>query len=464
MSLRSVLIAAPGSDSGKTTITCALLQALKDRGLDTVSFKCGPDYIDPLFHKRVLGVDSRNLDTFFAGKEGVWNTAAKLGNRYAVIEGVMGLYDGRSTDGIDGSGYEIAETLNAPIVLIVNASGTGRTIISIIKGMLLDDTEHLIKGVILNKISAGFYESLKPSLEKELSAMREDVKLLGCFPKNAGISIGSRHLGLMMPDEISDLQRMISDAASILEENADVDGIISIMEDGKADQPIVNNKSSAVAGGVDDLTLAVAYDEAFCFYYADNFDILRENGVKLQFFSPIHDEKLPDNIDGILLGGGYPENYLEQLSSNKSMLASIKEAINKDIPSLAECGGFMYLHNSITDTEGKTYDMAGVIDGECRYTGHLVRFGYMQIESAKDLNNEALLYKSLVGMKGHEFHYYDSTFNGNSYIAGKPGKDKKWDCIVTCNNGVWGFPHFYYRSNPEFIKAFTEKMKLHRQS
>ena len=471
------MLAAPGSNSGKTTITCALLQALKERGLEPFSFKCGPDYIDPLFHKKVLEIDSRNLDTFFVGENGIRKIMSEIGDSYAVIEGVMGLYDGSRIDSIEGSSYEVAEALDTPIILIVDASGVGRTVISIIKGMLLDDTKHLIKGILLNRISAHFYESLKPVLEKELSDFRPDVKLLGFFPKDENIKVGSRHLGLMLPNEIEDIRKKIGKAAALLEESADVNEIISIMRsaaglEGKAiEDDRTENRISTFQGnsqqessvivkeGSSPLTLAVAYDEAFCFYYRDNLDLFREYGVNIKFFSPLHDETLPEDCDGIFLGGGYPENHLQKLSENKSMLASVRQAIEEGIPSLAECGGFMYLHRSLTDPDGRTYEMVGAIDGECHYTGHLVRFGYMQIEAQKDTADMDELHKSLVGMRGHEFHYYDSSCNGSAYIADKPFADKKWDCMITDKNGIWGFPHFYYRSDPDFIKAFVVKMK-----
>ncbi len=448
------MIAAPRSRSGKTTITCALLQALKERGLNPVSFKCGPDYIDPMFHEKVLGIEGRNLDTFFAGKEGVQNISAGCGDRYAVIEGVMGLFDGLTPDGIFGSSYEVATILKSPIILVVDASGVGRTVISLIKGMLLDDTEHLIKGVILNNMTDSFFTSLKPVLEKELSAMRSDVKLLGYFPKNKDISIDSRHLGLQLPGEIDGIQKKIAQAASLLEKSVNVDEIISLMEGAETPgkQPAMIETDSLT-----DLSLAVARDEAFCFYYRENLELFEKLGVRIKFFSPIRDEKLPEDINGLLLGGGYPENYLEELSRNKSMLSSIKSAINAGIPSLAECGGFMYLHRSITGIDGRDYEMVGAIDGECHYTGHLVRFGYMEIEKAPGADGDQLA-ESLVGMKGHEFHYYDSSFTCDGFVAGKPNKDMKWNCMVAEKNGFWGFPHFYYNSNPQFIRLFTTKM------
>ena len=471
---KRIMIAAPRSGSGKTTITCALLEALKDRGCSPISFKVGPDYIDPMFHKKILGIDSRNLDIYFSESDGIRDVMSEVGDSFAVIEGVMGLYDGANVDGTYGSSYEVAAVVQAPIVLVIDASGVGRTIISLIKGMILDDTNYLIKGIILNKINEGFYEKLKPVLEEELSKVRDDIKLLGFFPKDPTLSIDSRHLGLKLPNEINDIKEKLSDAAATLEKHADIPSLISIMEGadrvkiGDADIEELRQFSNDVADekNTQELTLAVASDEAFCFYYKDNLELFEKSGVKLKFFSPIADEKLPEECDGILIGGGYPENYLEDLSQNKSMLASIKNALDKGIPSLAECGGFMYLHKQITDMNGNSYEMVGSIDGNCHYAGHLVRFGYMEIEainqSSKDVcdsRNRDEMLESLVGMRGHEFHYFDSSMNGDLFVASKPNKEKKWNCMIMRNNGIWGFPHFYYKSNPEFIKLFIKKMK-----
>ena len=478
--LKRVMIAAPRSGSGKTTVTCALLEALKKRGLGPVSFKCGPDYIDPLFHRKVLGIDGRNLDTFFSGTDGVRSILSACGDRYAVIEGVMGLYDGMSASGTQGSSYEVAAAADIPIVLVVDASGIGRTVISLIKGMLCDDTERLIRGVLLNRISAGFYEALRPVLEKELREFREDVRLLGFLPKNKEISIGSRHLGLKLPGEIDDIKKKIEDAASMLEENADVAGIISIMEEsgtgkdttcagtvkdaaGTATAPhpqrSVPGVTSALHKDRRELTLAVAYDDAFCFYYRDNLELFEKHGVRIRFFSPLTDRELPAQTDGLLLGGGYPENHLGQLSRNTSMLASVREALDRGVPSLAECGGFMYLHKTITDQDGNAYEMVGAVDGDCCYTGRLVRFGYMEIEAVQEEGAKDPMIRALAGMRGHEFHYFDSTCNGNACVAAKPYGNRKWECMVFRNNGIWGFPHFYYHSDPAFIEAFIKRMR-----
>ena len=458
--IKRVMIAAPSSGSGKTTLTCALLEVLKKRGLDPASFKCGPDYIDPLFHKKVLGIESRNLDTYFSGAQGVRDAVSGCSKKYAVIEGVMGLYDGIRTEGIEGSAYEIACEASSPVILVMDASKTGRTVISLVKGILIDDTEHMVKGIILNKISAAFYGKLKDVLEKELSGIRADVRLLGFFPKDKRIGIVSRHLGLTLPGEIENIREKLSVAAELLEENVDVDAVISIMDmalptEQDSEKKIVTQKNEPDTN----LTLAVADDEAFCFYYRENLEAFKERGVRICYFSPLKDEHLPEEADGLLLGGGYPEHHLEDLSKNTSMLESIRNALYAGLPSLAECGGFMYLHKTITDISGKEFKMAGVIDGNCFYTGKLVRFGYIKIQGVNEAFEKDGFFKSLAGMKGHEFHYYESTFNGNAYRAAKPFDEGVRECMTAGNNGIWGFPHFYYASKPEFVDCFVKRMK-----
>ena len=466
---KRILLAAPRSGSGKTTITCALLQAFLDRGLDPAGFKCGPDYIDPMFHKQVLGIESRNLDTFFAGQEGIRDILSGCKKEYALIEGVMGLYDGLDVTSPAGSAYEIAALTDTPIILIMDASGIGRSVISLIKGMLADDTRGLIRGLILNRISAAFYEKLRPVLETEIGAVRPEVELLGYFPKQADIAISSRHLGLLLPGEITDIRERIKKAAAALEEGVNLQALLRITDasagEENKEQTKEPGKESVETAGEGDrkgkmLTLAVARDEAFCFYYPENLELFAAEGVRIKYFSPLHDQTLPEEADGFLLGGGYPELYLEKLSQNGSMLLSIKAAIECGIPSLAECGGFMYLHKTITDKEGIAYEMVGAVDGDCSFAGHLVRFGYLQIESADPGQKEKNpLAASLIGMKGHEFHYFESTNCGSALVAAKPDHSKKRGCIIAKGDGIWGFPHFYYPSDPAFVKCFIKRMK-----
>ena len=459
-----VMIAAAGSGSGKTLITCALLEALRRRDLRLRAFKCGPDYIDPMFHRRVLGVESSNLDSYFMDRYFIRHNVKRYSDRYTVIEGVMGIYDGRDVSDIKGSCYEIAAITDTPVILIVDASGVGRTVISQIKGILADDRYGLIKGIILNRISEGFYDRLKPVLRDELRSDKcEDIKILGGIPGTEGVGIESRHLGLKLPNEIEDIKERIGRFADVLEDKCDIEGILKIMDDAPEITPTRgwNKEFEQHSDNAKGPVIAVARDEAFCFYYEESINAIIKAGGRAEYFSPIHDKSLPEGTAGILLGGGYPELYLEELSANTDMLTSIREAIESGMPSIAECGGFMYLHRQIKDKEGRKYGLIGAIDGECSYSGHSVRFGYMQIDGDKSRDPQAFGV-TLTGIKGHEFHYYDSTCNGEDCTAYKPSTGRTWECMMTGNDRLWGFPHLYYPSCKGFAKGFIEAAKRYR--
>ncbi|MCR5674116.1 MAG: cobyrinate a,c-diamide synthase [Lachnospiraceae bacterium] len=453
--LPRVLLAAPASQSGKTVITCALLAALRKRGLSPAAFKCGPDYIDPMFHREVLGIDSRNLDSWFSGGRQIRRQLSEADGDCAVLEGVMGIYDGADPGGLRASSYEIACETATPVLLIVDAKGAGRTILSLIRGILEDDTEHLIRGILLNRISTGYYGMLRPVLAEGLERAGFGVSLLGFVPVSAEMELGSRHLGLLLPQEIDGIRGRIERAACLLEEHADLDGILEIMRSAPLipASPASRRKDPPAE---DPLTLAVARDSAFCFYYQDNLEQFARRGVRIRFFSPLADSEVPEDADGLLLGGGYPELHLRELSGNTSMLDSVRKSIDGGLPSLAECGGFMFLHERIVNEKGEAYPMAGVVAGECRYTGQLVRFGYMELLASSETDP---LSGAFAGMKGHEFHYYDSTCNGDSFLAGKPFREKQWTCMMAGKDHLWGFPHLYYGSREEAVDAFVEEMR-----
>ena len=451
-----VLIAATKSGSGKTTITCALLQALKERGIRTRAFKCGPDYIDPMFHKQIIGVPSRNLDTFFSEPEQIRElyqmNSKETDDRaeISVIEGVMGLYDGLGGIREEGSAYHLAEVLDIPIVLVLDAHGMGRSMIPLLFGFLKYDKSHLIRGVILNRTTPMFLQTIAPLIEQELK-----LPVLGCFPKTQKLVMPGRHLGLVMPDEIDDIRRQLHEAAVQLEKTVDIDRILAIADEAGN----IDDFSRKTAGKpCADLRLAVAQDEAFCFYYEDNLRMLRENGVTIVWFSPIHDEVLPQNIDGILLGGGYPELHARALAANEKMRKAIRDSITAGMPSVAECGGFMYLHDTLVDKTGVSFGMAGVLPAECKDTGKLVRFGYVEIEE-----KEAGWLPAGTNIRGHEFHYYDSSDNGMDCVAQKPVTGRNWPCIHSAPEHWWGYPHLYYPSNPEFVYHFVAQMRKWKQ-
>ncbi len=444
--LPRILVAAPGSGSGKTVFTCALLRTLQRKGLQPSVFKCGPDYIDPMFHRKVLHADSGNLDRFFESREGIRKCLAESEGTCAVLEGVMGIYDGLEVTGTEGSCYEIAADTETPVLLVVNAGGSGRTLIPEILGILRDDTEGLIRAIVLNRMSEHFYGRFRTELERRLSEEGFPVSVAGYVPRNEAADWDSRHLGLMLPDEIAQLGRRIDTMSELIGETVDTDLLRNIMEQA-ADLPVTTG-DGAIQDKRESLTLAVARDEAFCFYYQENLKVFQERGVKLLFFSPIHDRSLPPEADGLLLGGGYPELHLKELAENEEMRRSIRRRIGEGIPSLAECGGFMYLHDSIYDRAGQAYPMVGVLKGECRYTGHLVRFGYLR-------SAENSMY---AGLKGHEFHYYESSDPGSDMVICRPDGSRARTAMHAGGDHLWGFPHFYYASKPELLDALIERM------
>lgn len=452
-----ILIAAPQSGSGKTLITISLLRAFSLLGLKIGAFKCGPDYIDPMFHRIVLGLPSKNLDLFFVDREKLREIYSNKNDfDLSIVEGVMGLYDGADINSTDASAYDIAATLGLPIILVINAKGMGRSVLSLIKGFKQDDRKELIKGVILNRTSKGFYERLKPLIEEETGLIS-----LGYFPENKDLNISSRHLGLMQPEEIEGLNEVINKAADIAKESIDLDKIREIADNTGKVRDLKKDKDSLEEAYKEKeykekdyvekthkrKRIAVAWDEAFSFYYEENLDILRKY-FDLTFFSPIRDDKLPENISGIIIGGGYPEEYAQVLSRNKSMKESILEKLENGIPVIAECGGFMYLSKTLSTKEGKCYDMVGYIDSNISYMGKLVRFGYCDIEDKT----------TGIKIRGHEFHYFDSDNNGDGCIMRKKTVNKSWHGVHRIDDQWIGYPHLYLPSSEEFINWFVSRV------
>lgn len=444
-----ILLGAAASGSGKTLITCGLLQALKNRKLQVTSFKCGPDYIDPMFHSRVIGTKSRNLDSFFADEDTVRYLLEKNARdcEISVIEGVMGYYDGLAGISPKASAYDVAKITKTPAVLIVNAKGMSLSAAAFIKGFVEYQEDSQIRGVILNQVSSMMYPRLKQIIEEGLS-----IKVYGYVPVVKDCMLESRHLGLVMPEEIVDLQQKLMELAEILEKSVDIDGLLELAE--HAEELPVQESPVAYHTGRK-IRIALAKDEAFCFFYQDNLELLEEMGAELVPFSPIHDKKLPEHIDGMLFHGGYPELYAKKLSENKEMLAAVCAAVQTGIPYMAECGGFMYLHQEMEDMEGHSWPMAGVIHGKSWRTPRLTRFGYITLE-------DGTCFGEHVGaIRAHEFHYFDSDRCGEAYTAKKPLSSRSWKCIHSDGQGMSGFPHMYYYSNlrvPEqFLRACEER-------
>lgn len=460
MKLPRIMIAAPSSGSGKTLITCGLLQVFANRGLKAVSFKCGPDYIDPMFHRTVLGIPARNLDTFFTGEEMtryLLGKAAAQGD-IALLEGVMGFYDGAGGVTTAASSYELAKVTDTPVILVVNARGMSLSVVSLIQGFLGFRPDSKIAGVILNQVSASSYPMLKQEIEKTLP-----VSVFGYVPGCQELALESRHLGLVMPQEVEGFQEKLKRFAGVLEETLEVEKILGCAQVARelaAAEPENLNMSEygsemEYPDSEKKTRIGIARDEAFCFCYEENLDLLRELGAEPVFFSPLHDRTLPEKLQGMIFYGGYPELHAAGLSGNQEMCRQISSRLKGGMPFLAECGGFMYLQESMEDGEGNVWPMAGVFSGKAYPTGKLGRFGYLTLTARE----EQQLLSPGESVKGHEFHYFDCTENGNAYHGKKPVGSREWDCIQGGRTYAAGFPHLYYYSNPRFIQRFLQQCR-----
>ncbi len=454
MKLPRVMIAAPSSGSGKTLITCGILQALVNRGYKTASFKCGPDYIDPLFHSRVIGTRSGNIDTFFTDRE----TTRYLFGREAqeaeisVAEGVMGYFDGLGGVSERASSSEAAAVLDMPVVLVVNCRGMSRSVLPLIKGFLEFERPQRIRGVILNQFPPSLLEEIKTQIEGLFP-----IRVLGCVPKLKELVLESRHLGLVLPGEVEKLKEKLQDLAEMLEKYLDLDALMAIAYEA----PDFTFREPALPSlphrkeGEERIRIALAKDDAFCFTYRDNIRLLNDLGAEIIPFSPLEDRELPDNVQGLILSGGYPELHAERLSRNTSMLDSINKAVRGGLPCIAECGGFLYLHKTLEGEDGKSYPMAGVLDAGAFRTDRLGRFGYITLTAQRD----QLLLRKGETLRGHEFHYWESESCGTDMRAQKPVGSRGWDCVHGSESLYAGFPHLFFYSNPEAAVNFLMKCR-----
>ncbi len=448
-----LMLAAPASGSGKTTVVIGLLQALVARGHAVSAFKCGPDYIDPLFHRSAFGIKGCNLDLFFTPPDivrGLFCREAE-GTDVSVIEGVMGYYDGVGmTD--EASSWQVAKDTDTPAVLIVNAKGSSLSLAAVIKGMVAFRDKSMLRGVILNDCPERLYTRLAPLIEKETG-----LRVFGHLPRLPEANFDSRHLGLVTPDQVAGLRMRLEAIAGELEKSVAIDELVTLAEsapDIDASLPAVTPFKTA-----EKPLIAVAGDAAFCFYYKENLDLLRAYGAELAYFSPLADKSLPKGTSALYLGGGYPEIYVKELSANISMRESIYSAVSSGLPTLAECGGFMYLQASLEAPDGNSYPMVNAIPGHCRNTGKLGRFGYITLTAQAD----TFIAPKKQTIKGHEFHYWDSDNNGSAFTSAKPSSDQTWNCFVAGKNYIAGFPHLYFWSNPEFAGNFVKSATRRQQ-
>lgn len=455
-----IMLAAPKSGSGKTLLTCGLLEVLRRRGLNPIACKCGPDYIDPMFHRYVLGIPGRNLDSFFLPTEGVRKVLVDAVREeqagIAVLEGVMGYYDGLGGTETSASSWEIAEITDTPAILVLDCKGASLSAAAMASGFLHFRKNSHIVGVILNRVSSMYYERLAAAVEEA-----SGLPVLGYLPESEEYRMESRHLGLFLPGEIDRLRERIGRLADQMEKSIAVDRVLEVAgmlplrienkEKEKAENESMEAESIAKFPACQEqkvtsrVRIGVARDEAFCFYYQENFRLLEQMGAELVYFSPLRDKKIPDRVDGLLFGGGYPENYARELAKNAAMRESIRRSIAAGMPFLAECGGFLYLHRTLEGSDGKHWEMAGVYPFDAYRTNRLRRFGYVR-----------LLTSSGQEIHGHEFHYWESEDPGTDWEAVKPTGNRSWRCIHEKGGQIGGFPHLYYASCPDFLRKWLD--------
>ena len=433
--MRRVMIAGTGSGCGKTTVTCALLAGLKHAGKKAAAFKCGPDYIDPMFHREVLGTPAYNLDSFFCNRDTLCALLAQNGAsaEISVMEGAMGFYDGGS-----GSAYSLSQLTETPVILVIDCKGMQDSIGAVMQGFLQYKTPNRIAGFIFNRLP----ERLIPFAEQLCRDLH--TRYFGCLPQQKQ-TIGSRHLGLVTAAEITDLQAQLDALGQAAAASLDLAGIASL-----PDLPLPDFTPPVIPKLKKRAVIAAARDRAFCFQYTENLNLLSEIGCELRYFSPLHDAHLPA-ADGLLLCGGYPELYAEQLSGNQAMRAEIREAVRGGMPVIAECGGFLYLHTKLRTEDGTAYPMADVIRGEAFPAGRLTRFGYITMTAAED----QLLCAAGHAIRAHEFHYWDSTACGEGFAAVKPD-GRSWHCAHVSRTMYAGFPHLYLYSDIPAAFRFAE--------
>ena len=452
--MNRILFAGLSSGSGKTAVTCACLRALQKKGISAAAFKCGPDYIDPMFHQRVLGIPGENLDLFFADAKTLQRQIACYEQRckIAVLEGVMGYYDGLGGVSDRDSTWDVACATNTPVILVVRPKGASLTIAAQVQGMLSFRKRNQLAGILLNDCSEMMARLLAPMLEEQTG-----LPVVGFLPHVEDASFESRHLGLVTAQEVGALSEKIDRLADAFLEHVDLERLLQIAATADAAgvaEPAHQNRSAAVqvsTPAARQLRIGIAQDTAFCFYYEENKRALRQQGLELVEFSPMEDKKLPEGICGLYLGGGYPELHAGKLSENSGMRHAIFEAVRHGMPTIAECGGFLYLQKELEDADGQVWEMTGVLDGSGFRSNRLQRFGYA-VMTAKE---NSMLFEKGESIPVHEFHYWDCTQNGTAFEMKKPVGNRTWEGSVAGSSLYAGFPHLYFLAEPKLAERFA---------
>ena len=452
-----ILVAAPRSGSGKTSFTCGLLRALQRRGLAPLACKSGPDYIDPMFHRNVIGAPSHNIDLFFQTRDQATALLARAADAcdITVIEGAMGFYDGISSTS-DASAWDVARTTGTPVVLVVDARGAALSLAAEIAGFARFRSGVTIAGAVLNRTTKSLFTLMKSVIEEETG-----IPVLGWLPIVSEAGFESRHLGLVTADEMADLQVKVNLLADAIEESVDVDRIVEIAQAAPKLAPSSAAETAVQAREREEApVLAVARDAAFCFYYDDTLRLFEELGARIVEFSPLSDTALPEGASGLYLGGGYPELHARELSENASMRESVAAAVASGMPTVAECGGFLYLHEQLEDDQGASWPMVGVVKARAYRTPKLGRFGYVTLTAKHD----GLLCAAGDELRAHEFHYWESETPGDAFAAQKPRSTRGWECCISTDTLHAGFPHLYLPSNANAARRFLDACAAYAKS
>lgn len=450
--MKKLMISAASSGSGKTTVTLGLLEVLKRKKIVVQPFKVGPDYVDTKYHSRITQKTSRNLDSFLVPNQ---ETIQYLFNKnatnsdIAVIEGVMGLFDGFGIDKDSCSSSAMAKQLNCPVLLVVDGKSASTSIAAIVKGFAEFDTELTIQGVIINNIASENHFSLvKGAIEKYTN-----VTVYGYLGKNPAFSLPSRQLGLVPDNEIDNVMEIISLIADSLEKTVEIDRLLSDLKEEPLNQSLLPFTASPTYGNV---KIAIAKDAAFHFYYPDNLELLEALGAEIIEFSPMMDASLPE-ADLYYFGGGYPEEFAVELSGNKEMLGSVLSAHKKGKHILAECGGLMYLGSSLKIAD-KVFPMVGIFEGESQMTSRLKRFGYCYGILKKD----SLIGKSGSKIFGHEFHHSIFETSEKAVMLMEKNRDgaiiSTWEGGYQKKNTFASYLHLHFFQNENFIHQLMSKL------
>ena len=454
MSERRIVIAGTGSGVGKTTVTIGLMAALMKKGVAVQGFKCGPDYMDPSYHTAVTKRVSRNLDSWMLSEQTNLDIIqhGSEGADVSIIEGVMGLFDGKSPETNEGSTAEISMLTQSPIILVVNCASMARSAAAIVKGFQLFEAGVHIVGVIANQVgSEGHFQLVKTAIEQECQ-----IPVIGYLKREMDLEIPERSLGLIPSIERGDLDSFFDKLGELMLDSVDLDKLLEISEA----PPLANERrmpSLFTKKNAPFVTIAVAKDAAFNAYYVENIELMKAYGAEIVYFSPLANEGLPEHMDGLYLGGNLPEEFVGQLAANTDIKQSITVAIENGIPTLAEGGGFMYLTSSIETTDQSVHNMVGVIPAKVHIHSHLKAIGYREIRGTAA---NYLLEHGQVA-KGHEFHYTtvecteDDSPLPYAYET-KGSRGMKEDGYVT-HNVVAGYPQFHFASCPEMVTNWLQK-------